>query len=174
MEMVEGITLKELINQYRILNQPIDERFLLNIFHQIISALNYCHRQGVMHRDLKSDNIILRSIDQVIKIIDFGFSRKFSMNENPANLLCGTSSYMAPEVLQNIKYSFPTDVWSTGVIFYELIMLTLPFESSSDVSFFNSVLSGYIPEINRDCDVFLKSIAYSMLKLNPNQRPTFD
>ncbi|EGR33051.1 protein kinase domain protein [Ichthyophthirius multifiliis] len=97
-------------------------------FSQIVEGIRYCHSENLVHRDLKLENILLKSIDdKCIKIIDFGISGMGNTNHQKINI--GSLRYMSPEVLQNkIKHIQPSiDIWSLGVILYGLLCGYLPF-----------------------------------------------
>jgi NIMA (never in mitosis gene a)-related kinase len=163
MELVDGITLTNFLDKYRKNNQMIDESLIFSFLNQIISALKYCHKQRIIHRDLKPDNIIITSDEHIIKIIDFGVSRLLSSDLSMAASYAGTPLYMAPELVKNEKYSFPADVWSTGVILYELITLQYPFDKSSLYTLTNSIVNGNVPVIHRNCDSKLTKAVSLML-----------
>jgi len=84
-----------------------------HVFAQILSAVNYCHMSGVVHRDLKAENLLLDA-DMNIKLADFGFSNYFS-DFSPLETWCGSPPYAAPELFEGKKYSGPkADIWSLG------------------------------------------------------------
>ena len=97
---------------------------------QIVSALDYCHRNSIVHRDLKIENILISKTGD-IKIIDFGLSNLFS----PRSLLktfCGSLYFAAPELLQARQYTGPeVDVWSFGIVLYVLVCGKVPFDDQS-------------------------------------------
>jgi serine/threonine protein kinase KIN1/2 len=97
---------------------------------QIASALDYCHRNSIVHRDLKIENILISKTGD-IKIIDFGLSNLFS----PKALLktfCGSLYFAAPELLQARQYTGPeVDVWSFGIVLYVLVCGKVPFDDQS-------------------------------------------
>ncbi|CAI2722783.1 unnamed protein product [Schistosoma spindalis] len=99
-------------------------------FRQILSAVQYCHRKNIVHRDLKAENLLLDHQNN-IKLADFGFANHF----NATSLLdtfCGSPPYAAPELLNGEKYIGPeVDVWALGVILYLFISGSLPFEASN-------------------------------------------
>ncbi|MGQ9535038.1 MAG: UvrD-helicase domain-containing protein [bacterium] len=119
MEYVRGKTLRDIIKDGGI---AINE--ILNIIYQVLDALNYAHKTGVLHRDLKPENILI-SDENIIKITDFGLA-KFIKSGSIAASTAGTPIYMAPEVWSG-KFSEKSDVWSIGVILYELVTGTPPF-----------------------------------------------
>lgn len=98
------------------------------IFKQIIRALKYIHSRGVVHRDIKLDNILI-DINSNIKICDFGVAKKFKKNE-VLNEQCGTPAYIAPEIFKGNGYEGPpVDVWSSGVVLYAMLSGTVPFKA---------------------------------------------
>ncbi|KAG2212580.1 hypothetical protein INT47_000556, partial [Mucor saturninus] len=100
-------------------------------FKQLLSAIHYCHSLGIIHRDLKLENILLDAHGN-LKICDFGFARQTDKNQF-LNTFCGSLAYSAPEVIQRQKYSGPaTDVWSLGVILYTLLAGQLPFDDDCE------------------------------------------
>lgn len=99
------------------------------IFKQLAEGLDYIHRNNVVHRDLKLENILLDS-DKNVKIIDFGFSAETQKNK-PMNIFCGTPSYMAPELVTR-KYYFGhlVDIWALGISLYVLLCGYFPFKGN--------------------------------------------
>lgn len=116
-----------------ILRQPnkcINEEFAKKLFQQIISAVAYIHRRGIVHRDIKIQNILVEGIDDqhaTIKLIDFGHSTKFTGNL-PMSTKCGTLSTTAPEVILE-SYDDRCDVWSVGVVLFTMLSGRRPFEA---------------------------------------------
>jgi serine/threonine protein kinase len=118
---------------YILKNGPFDHNSQLckRIFRQIVLATDYCHQNGMVHRDIKLENIVFTS-EMDVKLIDFGFSRT---NENALLLdtFCGSLGYSAPELVTGRKYSgTEIDVWSLGVILYILVTGNLPFDDDND------------------------------------------
>ena len=90
--------------------------------------MEYLHEQGVIHRDVKLENILLDESYKIIKIIDFGFSIRFN-GEKKLNVFCGTPSYMAPEICKKSEYyGKPADIWSLGIVLYVLLFSRFPFK----------------------------------------------
>jgi len=108
------------------------ERDAAVLIRQVLSCVNYCHKNNIVHRDLKPENILLepsKELDQ-IKIIDFGTSLVYDP-EKPLDEKLGTPYYIAPEVL-NKNYNSKCDIWSVGVITYILLSGAPPFNGSDD------------------------------------------
>uniref|UniRef100_A0A182PKL5 non-specific serine/threonine protein kinase n=1 Tax=Anopheles epiroticus TaxID=199890 RepID=A0A182PKL5_9DIPT len=150
----------------------LNERAARNKFWQILSAVEYCHNKGIVHRDLKAENLLLDS-KMDIKIADFGFSNFYKKGELLATW-CGSPPYAAPEVFEGKRYTGPEiDIWSLGVVLYVLVCGALPFDGSSLQSLRDRVLSGRfrIPFfMSSDCE----SLIRKMLVLDPSRRFSID
>lgn len=151
----------------------MDENEAREKFSQILLAVRYCHDvQNVIHRDLKPDNVLFDS-QYNIKIADFGLSEEFTPGEL-LNTFCGTPEYMAPEVFKGQKFDGPkVDVWSLGIMLYEMLTATIPFPGSDWPQIIERVLRGkyYEPEyLSEKC----KDLIRKMLVLDPSKRATLN
>ena len=151
----------------------MDENEARDKFSQILLAVRYCHDvQNVIHRDLKPDNVLFDS-QYNIKIADFGLSEEFTTGEL-LNTFCGTPEYMAPEVFKGQKFDGPkVDVWSLGIMLYEMLTATIPFPGSDWPQIIERVLRGkyYEPEyLSENC----KDVIRKMLVLEPSKRATLN
>lgn len=112
-----------------------------HFFQQIVSGVEYCHRNMVVHRDLKPENLLLDSKNNV-KIADFGLSNVMR-DGHFLKTSCGSPNYAAPEVISGKLYSGPeVDVWSCGVIMYALLCGSLPFDDESIPNLFKKIKGG--------------------------------
>lgn len=140
------------------------------LFGQLCLAIAYCHEQGVVHRDIKLENVLLDEHCQV-KLSDFGFTREFERG-SLLETFCGTTGYASPEMLQGQKYLGPeVDVWSLGIILYSLLVGTLPFDDDDEEETKRKVLAGDfdMPEwISPEVGDLLKGV----LELDPAKRFT--
>ena len=124
-EYVDGGDLLSYVNKN---SYSVDENEVKRLFAQLISALYYLHfEMHIIHCDLKLENIL---IDQYrnIRLIDFGFAHELNSSISEINEVCGSLSYMAPEVISQQKYGTNVDVWSAGVVLYTLMVHRLPFD----------------------------------------------
>ncbi|XP_075427847.1 myosin light chain kinase 2, skeletal/cardiac muscle isoform X1 [Ascaphus truei] len=139
LEYVEGGELFERI---------IDESYQLTevdamvFVRQICDGVFYMHQMYVLHLDLKPENIVCVSpISHMVKIIDFGLARRFKPREK-LKVSFGTPEFLAPEVVNFDVVSFPTDMWSVGVITYMMVSGLSPFLGDNDTETLNNVLNG--------------------------------
>ena len=135
MEKLEGRTLRELIDR-----GPIDPDRALAITRQLLRGLSYAHSHGLVHRDIKPGNIFLQRIDantDLVKILDFGFAKFISGKEaaddpnlSQEGIVFGTPSYLAPEQATGATTGAQVDIYSTGVVLFEMLAGKKPFEGS--------------------------------------------
>jgi len=141
---------------YLVKHVRLEESEALRLFRQLMEGVNHCHTSGVVHRDLKAENILLDGNNN-IKIADFGFAAEMT----PGELLtksCGSPNYAAPELLyKGCQYHGPEiDVWSCGVILFALLTITLPFDADSIPMLFKLIkrgqfrLPGYVSDDAKD------------------------
>ena len=102
----------------------LDESISFYYFIQSVNAIYFLHKNKIIHRDLKPENLLINH-DNILKLCDFGWS--VYLNNNKRETFCGTVEYMAPEILKNQGYDFSIDVWSLGILLYELIHSYSPF-----------------------------------------------
>jgi NIMA (never in mitosis gene a)-related kinase len=113
MEYVDGGDLAQMIKQRN--SKPFSEEEIMNIFIQIILALQYIHEKKIVHRDIKPQNIFLTRVG-VAKIGDFGVARTLESTQDLCQTIIGTPYYLSPEVWSNEPYNSQTDIWSLGCI----------------------------------------------------------
>ena len=144
MELCTGGELFDRIIENTDKGKQFSEKQAANIFQQMMSAINYCHKNGIVHRDLKPENLLYLTKDEnsPIKVIDFGMSKKFD-NKNFMNEKVGTAYYISPEVLKG-KYDEKCDIWSAGVILYIIICGYPCFNGDTDEEIFEAIIKGKI------------------------------
>lgn len=134
MEYADGGELRELVDKHI----RLDELRARQLFHQIVSGVDYCHRMKIIHRDLKLENILLDSKGNV-KIADFGLSNSIKFGQK-MDTNCGTPSYTCPEQIEKKEYAgAAADMWSLGVILYAMVCGYLPFEANSVPALFEKI-----------------------------------
>jgi serine/threonine protein kinase len=136
MEFIEGKELKELFAE----NIRFELPSLIDIMSQLLSALNYSHQHGVVHRDIKPANIIVMTNGQV-KIADFGIARLESSNLTQTGSIMGTPNYMSPEQFMGQGVDGRSDLFSAGVIFYQLLTGEKPFIGESTTTIMYQILN---------------------------------
>ena len=140
MEYIEGENLEKKINNNRKLNRHFSENFIWQIFIQLLVGLDHLEKRKIHHHDLKPANIIIKPNNQ-IKIIDLGLGDVITREEKKY-FFCGTRRYMSSEIFFKNKGDFNSDIWSLGVIMYEMITLKIPkfFENKYEESFIKNEL----------------------------------
>lgn len=139
-------------------------------FQQIISGVEYCHRNMVVHRDLKPENLLLDSKCNV-KIADFGLSNVMR-DGHFLKTSCGSPNYAAPEVISGKLYAGPeVDVWSCGVILYALLCGTLPFDDENIPNLFKKIKGG-IYTLPSHLSALARDLIPRMLVVDPMKRMT--
>jgi serine/threonine-protein kinase len=126
MEVLEGTTLKEWSRKPNLL--PLDQ--LLPLLATVADALDYAHQQGVVHRDIKPANIMLTK-ERVVKVMDFGIAKMASSSKTQTDLVLGTPSYMSPEQLAGKNVDGRSDIFSLGVVLFELLTGRPPFTADN-------------------------------------------
>jgi calcium-dependent protein kinase len=118
------------------------EKEAASLFKQLMSAICYCHSQGICHRDLKPENLLLGSPaeDAPLKVIDFGLSKIFTSHNHKMTTKVGTAYYVSPEVLSG-DYDEKCDIWSSGVILYILLTGEPPFNGANDNEIYKKILA---------------------------------
>ena len=122
MEYLEGKTLKELL----VTRGPTPVRVAIDYTRQILQALDFAHRHGIVHRDIKPHNVIVAP-DGRVKVTDFGIARSGSSQMTEAGSIIGTAQYLSPEQAQGSPVHPSSDLYSVGIVLYEMLTGTVPF-----------------------------------------------
>src|SRR5262245_41745328 len=130
MELVEGSTLSAELEARRFKNQPFSLIEITQIFSALTGAIDYAHARGMIHRDLKPGNIMFTSEGQVV-LTDFGIARILDAAQTSTGAIIGTPAYMSPEQGQGERGDERSDIYSLGVILYEMMVGRVPFEGNT-------------------------------------------
>jgi serine/threonine-protein kinase len=129
MEYLPGRTLKDLIRD----EAPLSQERAIDMGIQILQAAAFAHRRGVIHRDFKPHNVIVGPDDR-LKVTDFGIARAGSSEMTETGSIMGTAQYLSPEQAQGQRVGAPSDLYSIGVVLYEMLAARVPFTGESAVS----------------------------------------
>jgi serine/threonine-protein kinase len=169
MEYLEGRTLKRLIRE----EAPLEPGRAIDLTEQMLKAARFAHRRGVIHRDLKPHNVIVDDNDH-IKVTDFGIARAGASDMTETGSIMGTAQYLSPEQAQGHAVSAPSDLYSIGIVLYEMLTGRVPFDGESPVSIaLKHVSEAPVPpsQINPDIPPALEQVVMWSLNKDPADRP---
>lgn len=168
MEYLEGQTLENLIKR----RVQFSYKIIANIISQICKAMQYAHDQGIIHRDIKPANIMVLS-DYTVKVMDFGIARVDSSSMTRTGIAMGTPNYIAPELLQGRPVDRRCDIFSLGVVMYELLTGRRPFKAENLTSLIYSIINENPKPpsmINENIPLIFDHITMKALNKNPLER----
>ena len=166
MEYISGGNLQSFVKKRR----KLCEKTAKILFRQIIQGIKYIHSRGIVHRDIKLENILL-DLNNIVKICDFGVGKLIKPNTILKDQ-CGTPVYMAPEIIKGEGYhGFPVDIWSAGVALYIMLSGNLPFNKDKEHDLEYSILNSEIKEI-KDVSPEANNLLKNILMKDPNKRFT--
>jgi NIMA (never in mitosis gene a)-related kinase len=149
----------------------IRESQIIEWFIQLCLALKHVHKRGILHRDIKSQNIFITATND-LKLGDFGIARVLLRADDKVVTAIGTPYYLSPEICQEKPYDQKSDVWGLGCILYEMMELRRPFEASSLKGLVLKIINGVLPEFTRAFSKELIQILMEMLSKDPVKRPS--
>ena len=168
MEFLEGKSLEKIVQEQTVL--PIET--ILPIYDQICSALDHAHRNKVVHRDVKPANIMILH-NGLVKVTDFGIAKMMDMGMTQAGQILGTPNYMSPEQVKGRQIDGRSDIFSLGVILYELVTGEKPFGGQNITTVIYKIINeNPIPPRELDASIHagLSSVISKALAKNPDER----
>ena len=167
MEYIDGKELKDIVETHRDASLQTDD--IIDFAIQIAEGLEAAHKKGIVHRDIKSQNIMITN-DGKVKIMDFGLAKVGKDSQlTKLGSTVGTIAYMSPEQTQGETIDNRTDIWSFGVVLYEMVTGKMPFKGEYDQAVIYSILNEEPVSIN-EIDEGLKNIISKSLEKNPDDR----
>ncbi|KAK3385074.1 hypothetical protein B0H63DRAFT_472301 [Podospora didyma] len=177
LEYISGGSIGSCLRKHGKFEEPV----VASLTRQTLSGLAYLHREGILHRDLKADNILL-DVDGTCKISDFGISKKTDniYGNDKTNSMQGSVFWMAPEVIrsQGEGYSAKVDIWSLGCVVLEMFAGRRPWSKEEAVGAIYKIANGETPPIPEEIREEISPIAIAFMldcfTVNPSERPTAD
>ncbi len=178
-EFIDGKTLNDYVKA-----NPLNYKSALEIAIQVASALDEAHSAGIVHRDIKPDNVMIRA-SGLVKILDFGIAKLSASSTSPSDssedataiksgtspgMIIGTANYMSPEQAKGKEVDARTDVFSFGVVLYEMIAGQLPFEGENALEMISSILKDEPKILNSDVPTEIQKIINKCLRKDRDER----
>ena len=152
--------------------KSLKEKYAKKYMRQLVDGLKYLYNKQILHRDLKPQNILVSEEGNLV-ITDFGFAR-YTDNEHMLNTLCGSPMYMAPEIMLKKRYNNKSDLWSVGVIFYELVFGTTPYKAKNMIDLMTGIKRKAVSlpknNLSREC----RDLLLNLLRRDPNRRISWE
>ena len=172
LEFVDGGDLYAELVRRRTRKIYLNEEMIWSLFYQICKGVHHLHKLGIIHRDLKTLNIMLSKDLQCAKVADLGVSRQVSEQTLFLKTFYGTPLYASPELCRNKPYTEKTDLWSLGVILYEMAALTQPFNSDSLLGLSEAIKNGRYTPLPDHYSRSLCDLVAALLQTDPERRPS--
>ncbi len=167
MDFADGGDLQQRIRGQK--GKFFNETTILDWFTQICLSIKHIHDRKILHRDIKSQNIFLTK-NGLVKLGDFGIAKCLNKTMDKAKTIVGTPYYLSPEIVQNRPYSFKSDIWSLGVLLYEMCALKMPFDAQNlpllSLKIIRCSYNPLPPNFSRE----LRSLVNIMLSVDTNKR----
>ena len=166
MEYAENGNLFELISKEK---NGLEESKAFDYFIQVVNAVYYLHNNNIIHRDIKPENILIGN-DNKIKLCDFGWAKELTLENR--STFCGTVEYMAPEIVGSENYDYSVDIWSLGILLYELLFGHSPFKANTTKNVILNIKTHELTydDKNKKISNSCKDLIQKLLVSNPQKR----
>lgn len=167
-EFVRGDTLEKILNK----KGKFSLRESARIIYEILKALQHAHKLGIIHRDIKPSNVMMDSLNHV-KVTDFGLATQTKLFLDGTNLISGTPHYISPEQIKGQSISHATDIYSTGILFYQLLTGEVPFKANTVEEIFKMQLEKDLPSVSqnvRTIPIAVEQVIRKMTAKSPEAR----
>jgi serine/threonine protein kinase len=170
MEFLEGESLEAVIERRPVLTLTQKVSYII----PVCRALDFAHKRGVVHRDIKPGNVMITK-DGGVKVVDFGIARLMDSSHTQTNTIIGTLGYMSPQQIRGERADERSDIWATGVMLYELLAYQRPFDGANQTSLMLNIASddihpAPIKNFVPDCAPALESLLAKMMQKDIAQR----
>jgi eukaryotic-like serine/threonine-protein kinase len=168
MELIEGESLEQIIAHRTALPVALKLTYAL----QACRAFDYAHKRGIIHRDIKPGNVMVNK-ESVVKVVDFGIARVLDTSKTQTGMLIGTFAYMSPEQYHGEHADERSDIWSFGILLYELLCYQRPFTGENPASLMHSICQQDprpLRELAPDCPPEMEAIISKLLRKSPQDR----
>lgn len=169
MELIDGGTLRELLKE----RGRMPAYAMVAVLFPVLAALEAAHGRGLIHRDIKPDNILIDQ-DGAVKLTDFGLVRSVEGDSHPVtSAVMGTAAYVAPEQLDGREVDFRTDLYGLGIVAFEMLTATVPFTGSSQAQVIHQRLTQDVPapsSVQADIPLALDEFVLRLAARHPNDR----
>jgi len=163
-EYIEGITLDKFVKQKDLTTGQIED-----ISIQILEGLSYAHSKNIIHRDIKPSNIIIEN--NVVKILDFGIAKQeLAATVTKTGLFMGSPHYVSPEQIEGHDIDYRSDIYSFGIVLYEMAQGSVPFSADTPWGIIRAHLDKKAPEITKDTPLYLKEVVFKCLSKRKEDR----
>lgn len=171
MEHCDGGDLRQWLDDWVSRQEFMPEQMVLRLFVQMVEGIQYVHERKILHRDLKTSNMLLTRDKRVVKIGDFGIARVLDNQASVAVTMLGTPYYMSPEICKGEPYRDKSDMWSLGCVLYEMCVLRHAFESQSLLGLVYCIVSETNDPIPADrYSAAVADVVAQLLTKNADQR----
>mmetsp|Transcript_88274 Transcript_88274/g.248554 ORF Transcript_88274/g.248554 Transcript_88274/m.248554 type:complete len:845 (+) Transcript_88274:97-2631(+) len=175
MEYANGGDLSGRIQARKAENRRFSENTVMFVFVQICTALQYIHSRKIVHRDLKPPNVFVVGEGELqtctVKLGDFGIAKMIECTMGQAHSTVGTPSYLSPEICKNNPYGMKSDIWSLGIILYELACLKVPFSAGNLPAMALMICTSEPKPLPEEFGAALTELVKALLQKDPAKRP---